>query len=847
MQKLRFINGKGVEIDFTSGRYGITEWSGFSNADLNIQSQQVPFQDGAVFLDALYNPRELSVTVAINDDNDLEKRYELKRELISAMNAKLGEGYLYYKNDYLERRIKVIPQLPVFENKNSNDSGTLKASLSWTAPEVYWEDVEETKVSIPAFDEVMVNNEGDVPCAVELELDVWNINNISIRNRTNDKKIMLEAINEAEVLRIQTEVGQKKIVMQQLDWNISMFSVALRSCIYANGKFIGVGQGSSIIISSDGISWQLLTANLSDVFFDKIIYVDELSLYIILSSDGVYISPDLITWTKTSSIIGLHGVVYSKSLNLLVAVGNRSGSGSGYSQIITSPDGVTWTSRSTSISASLLDITYSETLGLFVAVGTNKEVITSPNGINWTKRTNNSYVYNICFSESLGLFVGAGGSEFITSLDGITWESHALSLTNRVISQLIWVESLKSFVGVGGNNSNGNNGVVITSPDGFNWTIRANNIEPDLTSVCFSESLGLFVSIGGQFYHGSVILESVGGINWTRLFSYYNTDDLHSIVYSKETGKFVIGGNSVNTSFWGGYTSSDGISWTKTLSGVSLEDIIYIKPLRMFVGVCYHVSVTSPDGITWTSHLIDGSATMLTIAYSEKDELMVVAGIGNYIYTSPDGITWTRYNARFTKTINKIIYSDELELFIAVGNEGVIYTSSNGISWTSQESGVSVNLNNIIYVNEFNLLIAIGNNGTIITSADGITWTSLTTVITESLYGIAYGYNLFIVVGENGAIYISVDLITWRKIASNTAFRLTRVQYALKLNRFVIIGLNNIVFYSEIIPNINIINKLVSGSDMTFNLEPGENILNIYNTPRQLTGLLTYRQKYLGV
>ena len=99
MQKLRFVNGNGIEINLTSGRYGVTEWSGFSNADLNIQSQQVPFQDGAVFLDALYNPRELSITLAINDENDLEKRYELKRELISVMNAKLGEGYLYYKND----------------------------------------------------------------------------------------------------------------------------------------------------------------------------------------------------------------------------------------------------------------------------------------------------------------------------------------------------------------------------------------------------------------------------------------------------------------------------------------------------------------------------------------------------------------------------------------------------------------------------------------------------------------------------------------------------------------------------------------------------------------------------
>ncbi|MBO7732293.1 MAG: phage tail family protein, partial [Methanobrevibacter sp.] len=94
MQKLVWQNANGVELDLTSGNYGITEWEGFSNASLNIQSQQVPFQDGGVFLDALIEQRELSVTLAMQDNNNLELRYQNRRELISALNPKLGEGYL---------------------------------------------------------------------------------------------------------------------------------------------------------------------------------------------------------------------------------------------------------------------------------------------------------------------------------------------------------------------------------------------------------------------------------------------------------------------------------------------------------------------------------------------------------------------------------------------------------------------------------------------------------------------------------------------------------------------------------------------------------------------------------
>ena len=134
MQKLVFINGNGIQIDLTAGNFGITNWAGLSNTGLNIQTQQVPFEDGGVFLDALMEQREIEVTVAIYDGNNLELRYQKKRELISALNPKLGEGTLIYTNDYLSRQIKAVPQIPLFENKNSNDAGTLKASVAFSCP-----------------------------------------------------------------------------------------------------------------------------------------------------------------------------------------------------------------------------------------------------------------------------------------------------------------------------------------------------------------------------------------------------------------------------------------------------------------------------------------------------------------------------------------------------------------------------------------------------------------------------------------------------------------------------------------------------------------------------------------
>ena len=191
MQKLVWKNSIGDEIDLTSGSYGITEWEGFANTSLNIQSQQVPFQDGGVFLDALLEQREITVTLAIQDNNNLENRYKYRRELIHILNPKLGEGYLIYTNDFISKRIKCLAQIPLFETHNSNDSGTPKASLTWTACEPYWEDLEQKSVSILSGGIFKVRNEGDVAIS-PTDIYVWGEgSNVSIKNLTNNTQLKI--------------------------------------------------------------------------------------------------------------------------------------------------------------------------------------------------------------------------------------------------------------------------------------------------------------------------------------------------------------------------------------------------------------------------------------------------------------------------------------------------------------------------------------------------------------------------------------------------------------------------------------------------------------------------------
>ena len=324
MQKLIFRNANGVEVDLTSGDFGITDWKGFSDVSLNLQTQQVPFQDGSVYLDGLLGNREISVTLAVNDNNDLEKRYELRRNLIEILNPKLGEGTLIYRNDYLMRQIKGVPLLPVFKNKNSNDRGTLKASLAWTCPSPYWEDVEETRIHLTAGARKAVRNDGDVPCQVKVDLFTNGVTNPQIKNFTENKKIQLNG-TFTNGININTNVGEKSVSTKELEFKLSDFGVALYSITYSEplGLFVAVGKSGTILTSTDGITWISRTSGTGNSL-QEITYSESLGLFVAVGDVGtIRTSTYGITWNDINGSIKtpLNLVLSVDSLNLFIAVG----------------------------------------------------------------------------------------------------------------------------------------------------------------------------------------------------------------------------------------------------------------------------------------------------------------------------------------------------------------------------------------------------------------------------------------------------------------------------------------------------------------------------------------------
>ncbi len=262
------------------------------------------------------------------------------------------------------------------------------------------------------------------------------------------------------------------------------------------------------------------------------------------TSDGVITSPDGVNWTtRTAPSQQWRGIAWSPKLGLFAAVAS-SGTGN---RVMTSPDGITWTNRTSTADYKWRDICWSDQLGIFVAVsntsGHTDKVMTSSDGITWTARTCPDREWSdICYAPEIGLFVvsateGIAGGKIMTSPDGITWTLHTTPGDAGSWEGIGYSEDLRQFVAVNyyhGVALSGTN--VMTSPDGSTWTLQTTPTDAQWLSVAWSHELGMWAAVNDNNSQG--VMTSTDGENWVA-----QTPDSsrpwRRIIWVKELGSFV--------------------------------------------------------------------------------------------------------------------------------------------------------------------------------------------------------------------------------------------------------------------------------------------------------------------
>jgi hypothetical protein len=292
-----------------------------------------------------------------------------------------------------------------------------------------------------------------------------------------------------------------------------------------------------------------------------------------------------------------------------------------------------WSETTTAASPGTIhDMLWASGLALFVAVGHTGAILTSPDGVTWTARTapEANQWWGLAWSGSLLVAVSSNGvHRVMTSPDGIAWTARTAS-DAASWQAVCWASALNLFVAVASSRSGGHD--VMTSADGITWTGHTSTANVGWQAVCWSPSLARLCAIAS-----GNIMTSADGSTWTARTMPANT----------KTG--------------GTATGNSALCWSTALSLFAFVGLDSVSLVNWSL-------VTSPDGITWTTHAIPHDTDALggvCAVTAGSDRFMAVGMSTDRVVTSPDGSTWSEATTGFSRLWDPAAWSDTLSLFVS--------------------------------------------------------------------------------------------------------------------------------------------------------------------------------------
>ena len=869
MQKLVWQNSLGDEIDLTSTPYGITTWEGFSNTSLNIQNQQVPFQDGGVFLDALMEQRELAVTLAIQDNNNLENRYRYRRELIHILNPKLGEGYLIYINDFISKRIKCIPQIPLFETHNSNDSGTPKATLAWTACEPYWEDLEETVLEEVDGSSITINNEGDIEAGLKIEM-FGVVKNPIIKILETEKKIKYNDDTQG-YLTINTNVGKKEVLGAGEDLTFYTVRPDKNKILYSHRlkNFILYSNYDNIAYTTSGGSkYNRNIIKITDVSDGEINFIKEVNGKFFISytenninylaiGEDLFGEADSFYIITTSEVV--KDVIYSDSRVKYIAVGE-----SGFISVSDGESGV-WNTVTSGTSYNLNAVIDSKIANKIICVGDNNTVITSEDCTTWQIQSTSSSDYsNDSIAEGNGVILTSN----CKSYDGATWVDYQDSwkLNNIVFIKYLSLFSVNegAFVTITGDVftqaefPEDTGGAIIAVNEEENIILGAKSTDSTIGwygvkksynainwEVASLEYMPTNIVKKGDYFYGCIRIPSVGFviaktvdlIKWEKILDVDNDPYLAYRYIIKLCNNNIIiwwyNGNweQQTTTKSGCVVSSDGENWNQqvfTTPLIRITDVTYFEKTGKYISVGY----TQSNAVILQSNDLNSWDIQDNVYYSRfngvassSDEVCIIAmeGVDYFALRSTDGTDFESIvlpTFSYTYSLSEMVYSKAFQKFYIIGvyntgeeTKSLVLSSKDGAEYSIIYSSLyrtshmcNSDLGNKLIITSYDNY---GRQSKIVMCYDGINFEEIEIIDNYMPFAISSinedGYGGFILYQSMEIYKISISVLK------------------------------------------NEISKLSEDSDMGLYLEQGINTIRVIKESGSCSLRISYRQKYIGV
>ncbi len=417
---------------------------------------------------------------------------------------------------------------------------------------------------------------------------------------------------------------------------------SMKDIIWAGTQYIAVGSGGTLLTSPDGLAWTVRDSGTRETLHAVACGEVLLGRPPVEPEFDSFGNPVMHPWdtvvVRTLVAIGSSGriIISQDNGNSWAPVIHRS---------TAELRGITWTGRD-----------HNE--GQFVAVGADRTILTSPDGLTWTTRS----------LPALPLTTGTrlamtGASALLMSFSPIWYYPQPIDLGDTTAANMLedvtW--SGTQFVAVGSQDS------VFTSPDGVAWTQRSVSHAPrwsldgyyysgwdanpvsDLKRVAWTGNQ--WIAIGT---HGSVIT-SADGVAWvdqdSGLYRNYYRGWPYALNYASRTRQNNLAASS---SLSASSLSSSSLSSSSLLLNSSFSSL----------------SVATSALIYWPYYQQAETLRGLAVA---GDEIIAVGSFGR-VLTSSDAQVWRMQGSPSGLNLNAVAMHGQQT--IAVGDQGLVVSNS---------------------------------------------------------------------------------------------------------------------------------------------------------------------------
>ncbi|MEW6158598.1 MAG: Calx-beta domain-containing protein, partial [Verrucomicrobiota bacterium] len=528
-------------------------------------------------------------------------------------------------------------------------------------------------------------------------------------------------------------------------WVVKTFPsgvTAINDLHFANGIFMAVGDQGWILKSTDGVEWSVASAN------------TQASLRAITFGNGRWAILGRASLAGQSIVLSStdNGSTWTPHLNAGFDV-TGLGFGNGYfvacalagltTDLRRSADLNQWSSGlNFDWGSTLRQVSYTPTLGRFVAVGDNGRILISQNGSSWSSAISSVNKHLLGIHWGNGECVAVGEQErIISSVDGQNWQvRRAPSESTRHLQDVVF----------------GNGTWVAVGYDQADfWSERTG-------AIIYSDGLA-----AGRlsFASATVSVPNASGLVEVEVKRTAGATGPLSVKYQTSDGTAVAGADyeaSSGTLFWQDgdvlpqlirvrILPANGSESAETFS-ISLSEPSNGGALGSPALVVVTIAAAQQGTAEWANRYpaLQGERPN---AMARGTNRLVAVGDNGTVATSNDGLSWIDRNSGTTQHLNGIAFGNGR--FVAAGQGGVILWSHDGVEWMSSDSALSQDLNEIAFAN--GKFVVVGAGGLIASSADGAQWNAMAPRTTADLKGASFGGGRWLVTGTEGAVLISMD------------------------------------------------------------------------------------------